>query len=210
MKILLLSVLFISSCFSQLAWADEVTQRLNRALNAFDSLQAEFKQTVLDDNKQVVQQSMGQVSIQRPGKFAWIYRQPYEQQIIADGKETGTGSPVYISESDIENVITAKAAISSRETRCGQVSTLRSGWTDPLSDGLLMRRHGVRFHRLRDGQVLERIGNELLQVVGHGEVEELVPVEPVPRPGQEVKDQVEPGDEPDPQGYRPAFGGVEA
>jgi uncharacterized 2Fe-2S/4Fe-4S cluster protein (DUF4445 family) len=31
--------------------------------------------------------------------------------IIADGRETGTGHPVYISESDIENVITAKAAI---------------------------------------------------------------------------------------------------
>ena len=31
--------------------------------------------------------------------------------IIADGRETGTGHPIYISESDIENVITAKAAI---------------------------------------------------------------------------------------------------
>ena len=30
---------------------------------------------------------MGEVSIQRPGKFAWIYREPYEQQIIADGEE---------------------------------------------------------------------------------------------------------------------------
>jgi uncharacterized 2Fe-2S/4Fe-4S cluster protein (DUF4445 family) len=34
-----------------------------------------------------------------------------KRYIIADGKETGTGHPVYISESDIENVITAKAAI---------------------------------------------------------------------------------------------------
>ncbi|MDJ0833451.1 MAG: outer membrane lipoprotein chaperone LolA [Gammaproteobacteria bacterium] len=72
--------------FSQLS-ADEVAERLNRALNSLDNLQAEFKQTVLDDDKQVVQQSMGEVSIQRPGKFAWIYQQPYEQQIIADGKE---------------------------------------------------------------------------------------------------------------------------
>ena len=67
--------------------ANEVAERLNRALNSLDNLQAEFKQTVLDDDKQVVQQSMGEVSIQRPGKFAWIYQQPYEQQIIADGKE---------------------------------------------------------------------------------------------------------------------------
>ena len=34
-----------------------------------------------------------------------------KRYIIADGKETGSGHPVYISESDIENVITAKAAI---------------------------------------------------------------------------------------------------
>jgi uncharacterized 2Fe-2S/4Fe-4S cluster protein (DUF4445 family) len=34
-----------------------------------------------------------------------------KRYIIADGRETGTGHSVYISESDIENVITAKAAI---------------------------------------------------------------------------------------------------
>jgi uncharacterized 2Fe-2S/4Fe-4S cluster protein (DUF4445 family) len=34
-----------------------------------------------------------------------------KRYVIADGNETGTGHPVYISESDIENVITAKAAI---------------------------------------------------------------------------------------------------
>lgn len=67
--------------------ASELEQRLNRALSSLDNLKADFKQTVLDDNKQVVQQSMGEVSIQRPGKFAWIYREPYEQQIIADGEE---------------------------------------------------------------------------------------------------------------------------
>lgn len=79
-------LIFALAPFSPLA-ADEVADRLNRALNSLDNLQAEFKQTVLDDDKQVVQQSMGEVSIQRPGKFAWIYQQPYEQQIIADGKE---------------------------------------------------------------------------------------------------------------------------
>jgi uncharacterized 2Fe-2S/4Fe-4S cluster protein (DUF4445 family) len=34
-----------------------------------------------------------------------------KRYVIADGKETGSGHPVYFSESDIENVITAKAAI---------------------------------------------------------------------------------------------------
>jgi len=69
------------------SWATEVEERLNRAMSSLDNLQADFKQTLLDDNKKVVQQSLGKVSIQRPGKFLWIYEKPYEQQIIADGKE---------------------------------------------------------------------------------------------------------------------------
>jgi outer membrane lipoprotein carrier protein len=82
-------IFVILSCilFSQLAIATEVEDRVNRALTTLDNLQADFKQTVLDDNKKVVQQSSGTVSISRPGKFAWIYKEPYEQQIIADGKE---------------------------------------------------------------------------------------------------------------------------
>ncbi|MDJ0881680.1 MAG: outer membrane lipoprotein chaperone LolA [Gammaproteobacteria bacterium] len=72
---------------SQALAASAVEERLNKALKSLDNLQADFKQTVLDDNKEVVQQSMGQVSIQRPAKFKWQYQQPYEQLIVADGKE---------------------------------------------------------------------------------------------------------------------------
>lgn len=87
-----LKTIIIYFCLSlallfQQASANEVEDRLNRALSSLDNMQAEFKQTVLDDNKEVVQQSQGEVFIQRPGKFAWNYKIPYEQQIIADGKE---------------------------------------------------------------------------------------------------------------------------
>lgn len=87
MKIHVLIISLGLTQFMQPLYATELEDRLNNALSSLDNLQAEFKQTVLDDNKKVVQQSMGEVSIQRPGKFAWNYRQPYEQQIIADGKE---------------------------------------------------------------------------------------------------------------------------
>ena len=68
-------------------FAQSAEQQLNDALAGMDNLTADFKQTVLDDNKQVVQQSSGNLAIQRPGKFAWIYTTPYEQKIIADGEE---------------------------------------------------------------------------------------------------------------------------
>ena len=61
-------------------FAQSAEQQLNDALAGMDNLTADFKQTVLDDNKQVVQQSSGNLAIQRPGKFAWIYTTPYEQQ----------------------------------------------------------------------------------------------------------------------------------
>jgi outer membrane lipoprotein carrier protein len=82
-----LVVLVCGILFSHWVTANEVEDRVNRALSTLDNLQADFKQTVLDDHKKVVQQSSGTVSISRPGKFAWIYQHPYEQQIIADGKE---------------------------------------------------------------------------------------------------------------------------
>ena len=83
-------MILLCSVSAQLALtvrADEVVDRLNRAMSSLDSVQADFKQTLIDDNKKIVQQSMGKVSIQRPGKFRWIYETPYEQQIVADGKE---------------------------------------------------------------------------------------------------------------------------
>ncbi len=86
MKYLALLLIAIGSVFSP-AFAQSAEQRLNDALGSLDNLTADFKQTVLDDDKRIVQQSSGKVAIQRPGKFSWIYTTPYEQQIIADGKE---------------------------------------------------------------------------------------------------------------------------
>jgi outer membrane lipoprotein carrier protein len=89
-KPLQMIMILLCSVSAQLALtvrADEVVDRLNRAMSSLDSVQADFKQTLIDDKKKIVQQSMGKVSIQRPGKFRWIYETPYEQQIVADGKE---------------------------------------------------------------------------------------------------------------------------
>ena len=69
------------------ALAQTAEQQLSDALAGMDNLTADFKQTVFDDDKQIVQQSSGSLAIQRPGKFSWIYKTPYEQQIIADGTE---------------------------------------------------------------------------------------------------------------------------
>jgi outer membrane lipoprotein carrier protein len=83
MKYLIIVLLF----FTVPAWAEDAGQRLNAALKNMDNLTTEFKQTLLDEDKKVVQQSRGTLALQRPGKFAWIYTEPFEQRIIADGSE---------------------------------------------------------------------------------------------------------------------------
>jgi outer membrane lipoprotein carrier protein len=67
--------------------AEEAAQRLRAALKNLDNISAEFKQTLLDEDKNIVQQSRGTMALQRPGKFAWIYTEPFEQRIIGDGNE---------------------------------------------------------------------------------------------------------------------------
>jgi outer membrane lipoprotein carrier protein len=83
MRYLAIILLFVATG----AAADDPVQRLNAALKNMDNLTAEFRQTVRDEDKNVVQQSRGTLALQRPGKFAWIYTEPYEQRIIADGSE---------------------------------------------------------------------------------------------------------------------------
>ena len=86
MKFPLLLIALIAS-LSMPAWAEDAEQRLKTALKNMDNLSAEFKQTLLDEDKNIVQQSSGTLALQRPGKFAWIYTEPFEQRIIADGSE---------------------------------------------------------------------------------------------------------------------------
>ena len=83
MRYLVLLILLMTSP----VMAADAAQRLNAALKNMDNLSAEFKQTLLDEDKNIVQQSRGTLALQRPGKFAWIYTEPYEQHIVADGSE---------------------------------------------------------------------------------------------------------------------------
>jgi len=86
MRILIVIAAMLVSLFSPVR-ADDAVQRLEAALKKMDNLTAEFKQTVLDEDKNIVQQSRGTLALQRPGKFAWIYIEPFEQRIVGDGTE---------------------------------------------------------------------------------------------------------------------------
>ena len=60
-------------------------EKLKNFIAATHSAQAEFTQNVLDPNGKRIQSASGTMQFQRPGKFRWEYRKPYEQIIVGDG-----------------------------------------------------------------------------------------------------------------------------
>jgi chaperone LolA len=60
-------------------------EKLKSYIAATHSAQANFTQTVLDQNGKRMQSASGVMQFQRPGKFRWSYQKPYEQIIVGDG-----------------------------------------------------------------------------------------------------------------------------
>ncbi len=79
----------------------DVVADLQTTLTRMHALQGDFIQTVTTRSGKV-QVSQGDFAIQRPGKFRWNYRKPYEQLIVADGKE------VWLYDPDLEQVTIRK------------------------------------------------------------------------------------------------------
>lgn len=71
---------------------------LERFYSGTRTLSGRFTQTVSDANGTVTETSSGQFSIQRPGRFSWDYQAPYQQTIVADGRE------LWVYEPDLDQV----------------------------------------------------------------------------------------------------------
>ncbi len=80
-KSLIALMLFVSTA----AHAGAV-EKLKTFIAATHSAQANFTQEVLDQNGKRIQSASGIMQFQRPGKFRWTYRKPYEQLIVGDGE----------------------------------------------------------------------------------------------------------------------------
>ena len=63
------------------------TDKLKTFIAATHSAQANFTQEVQDKSGKRIQFSSGIMQFERPGKFRWEYRKPYEQLIVGDGKK---------------------------------------------------------------------------------------------------------------------------
>jgi len=57
---------------------------LDRFLDEVETLTADFEQTVTTPND--IETQTGQLALERPSRFRWHYEEPFEQLIVADGK----------------------------------------------------------------------------------------------------------------------------
>lgn len=107
--------------------ADSATEKLNHFVKNVVTFKANFQQTVLDPQGNVMEQAEGQFALERPGKFRWDYKQPYPQHIVADGQK------IWFYDVDLEQV-TVK---SQKEALADTPATLLSGNTLPEDKYLL-------------------------------------------------------------------------
>ena len=82
---------------SNSALADGVSS-LRDFFNNTTTMRAQFSQVVNDKQGRKIQEVDGIMQLQRPNKFRWDYKKPYEQQIVSDGKQ------VFLFDTELQQV----------------------------------------------------------------------------------------------------------
>lgn len=76
----------------------DAVARVDAYLASLRTLTAEFAQVVRDRDGKVVDRASGTLSLWRPDRFRWDYRDPYQQLIVADGQR------LWLYDTDLEQV----------------------------------------------------------------------------------------------------------
>ena len=92
------TVIALSSISSSAFAADDARQRLNSFFTNVSSIKGNFSQQVFSKKGKVIQNSTGDISMLRPGKFRWVYKTPDSQTIVSNGKN------IWVYDEDLEQV----------------------------------------------------------------------------------------------------------
>jgi outer membrane lipoprotein carrier protein len=65
--------------------ADDGEALVDGFVNDVVTFSADFEQSLIDPDGRMLEKTSGTLEIQRPGRFRWVYEQPYEQWLVADG-----------------------------------------------------------------------------------------------------------------------------
>jgi outer membrane lipoprotein carrier protein len=84
-RLILGSLLLTIQFAAQAGAATDGEELLRHFANDVKTLSARFEQTLVDADDNVVEASAGSFELSRPGRFRWVYTEPYEQLLLADG-----------------------------------------------------------------------------------------------------------------------------
>jgi outer membrane lipoprotein carrier protein len=105
--------------------------RLDAFLNGLTTLEANFAQTLVDEKGKAIERSNGIVYLQRPGRFRWNYKQPYQQEIIADGQK------VWVYDPELEQV-----TVKTLDEAVGNTPALLLGGGVKIDEHFLVKEEG--------------------------------------------------------------------
>jgi len=89
--LLIRQTLFISAllCIATAGAAQPVSGDGDALVDAFVNdvvtFSADFEQSLIDPDGRMLEKTSGTLEIQRPGRFRWVYEEPYEHWLVADG-----------------------------------------------------------------------------------------------------------------------------
>jgi outer membrane lipoprotein carrier protein len=86
MKLKLTLLLFVWQSAAVAASTDPGEALVDDFLGNVKTMQGHFEQSLIDSNGTVVEVSEGEMIIDRPSRFRWTYSNPYEQWLVADGR----------------------------------------------------------------------------------------------------------------------------
>ncbi|MDT8386814.1 MAG: outer membrane lipoprotein chaperone LolA [Thiogranum sp.] len=164
----------ISMLLLVLSGATSAADLVTGYFSDLDTFHANFTQRVVDTEGQQLQQSEGEVWMQRPGRFRWDYRTPYRQLIVADGEFIWT----YDEDLEQATIKTVDEALSSTpamllsgfkplsevmsSTELGETDGVLWYRLDPLQEDSAVEqvRIGFRQRQLRVIEVKDAFGND--------------------------------------------------
>lgn len=84
------------------SWAQDASAKLIAQLQAIDSLKGDYQQTITDKKGALVQKTVGDFVIKRPGYFYWASSGTQEQKVI------GNPQKLWVYDPDLEQVTVRK------------------------------------------------------------------------------------------------------
>lgn len=143
-KIITVLFVFLITPFYVHAAGTTDAKLLKEKLAKFSQINAEFSQVVTSPEGKVLNESWGELTISRPGKFRWQVLTPEEELIVSDGKTMWLYSP-FIEQVTLINLSDAIE---------GTPFVLLSGATDKQWDNYSVKKEDNKFTiNNRDPQV---------------------------------------------------------